>query len=413
MALDNREISLIVWFLIVVGFVLWKTKGNKTLPRLIGILFSRSILTVLGLTAGYIAVCVWLLSLLGCWQWSNLKTTLIWAGGFAFAALFNFKKIESDKAFYRAAVVEALSINAILSFIASSHSFSLPIELALAGTLIFLAVLNVFSDRAEKLKSFHTITSFLLIILALLMLSKSVYHIVTSWQEFTTSHTARELASPILLTTMFLPFLYGIHVYTTYERVSSAFNFLVKDPALSKHVLRRLIAGFRLDLAGLEKWRRHIGLFPPQSTAEINESIDEIKAVRKREKYPHRVKPVFGWLPNHATVFLAPVDLSTNDYHRTYDGWTACSRYHDIGDDLLPSNLAYYVEGDEFVVSKLKLVLSVNVPQSADQAYECFFQTIALLVKSAVPGALSDGNELSISSDSAPLLVNGYELTLE
>jgi hypothetical protein len=212
---------------------------------------------------------------------------------------------------------------------------------------------------------------------------------------------------------MFLPFLYGTYVYATYQRIIFAFNHTTKSHALRGHILRRLIVGFGLDLAGLEKWRRHIGLFPPDTMSQVDASIDEIRKVRLREKRPYQIRPVHGWLPSHATIFLASASLNTSDYHRSYDGWLACSGYREIGDDIFPNNLAYYVEGDEFVVSKLKLVLNVNALDSAEQAYESFFQTVALLVKSAIPGALNDGDELPLSSDGTPLFLNGYQLALK
>lgn len=413
MILDNREIALLVWFALGAGYLLWKTRGGKALARLIRILLSRPILSVLGLTACYVAASVWLLSLPGWWQWSNVKTTLLWAGGFALVALFNLQRIESDKSYFRTVVLEAIGINAFLAFVISSHTFSLPVELAIVGALAFLVLISAISDGDDKLKPVSIAATFLLVVLSLLMLGNSIYHIATGFRGFATAHTIREFASPILLTVLFLPFLYGIYIYATYDRVFNSFNFSIKDPALQKRAKCKLIARFRLDMTGLEKWRRHVVLFPPASTSQIDESIDEIKQVRKREKRPYRVPPPLGWLPSHATAFLASVSLPTNDYHRTHDGWWACSRYLDLGKEVHPSNVAYYVEGDEFVVSKLKLVLNINAPESADQAYEHFSQTISLLVRAAIPGALKNGNELSISSDGVPLTINGYELILK
>lgn len=68
--------------------------------------------------------------------------------------------------------------------------------------------------------------------------------------------------------------------------------------------------------------------------------------------------------------------------------------------------------GDEFVVSKRKLVLNVNAPGAADQAYERFFQIVSLLVNAAIPGALRNGRMLDIKADDPPLIVNGYALAL-
>lgn len=412
MELDNREIAFLTWFALIAGTVVWKTRKSDALRSLISAPIKPPILYLLGAVGCYVTACVWLLSLPGWWQWSNLKTSLLWTGGFALIAVFNFEKAASGKAYFRATMLEAAGIAALFSFIASSHTFGLLTELAIAFVWIALAVTVAISERDARLKSAHAIATTLLILLSLLMLGNSIYHIVTGFGDFATSHTAREFTLPLLLTAMFLPFLYGLYVYVTYDRVLNSFDFSIKNLTLHRYARRRLITGFWLDTAGLEKWRRHVVMFEPKDKADIDASIREIKQARLRENRPYRVPPAHGWLPNHATQFLAGAGLPTNDYHRSHGRWWANSKYLDIGDDLLPCNLAYYVEGEEFVVSKLKLVLNVNAPNEADRAYEQFFQVISKLTNAAIPGALRNGKELEIRTDDLPLLVNGYALVL-
>src|SRR5690606_20884968 len=110
----------------------------------------------------------------------------------------------------------------------------------------------------------------LLIMLSLLMLGNSIYDIVTGFGDFATTHTAREFALPMLLTAMFLPFLCCLYVYATYDRVLSSFNFSIKDPALRSYARHQLVTGFRLDTAGLEKWRRHVVMFEPKDKEEVD-----------------------------------------------------------------------------------------------------------------------------------------------
>src|SRR5690606_28656306 len=110
--------------------------------------------------------------------------------------------------------------------------------------------------------------------------------------------------------------------------------------------------------------------------------------------------------------FLASEGLATNDYHRGHGGWWANSGQLDIGEALLPSNAVYYLEGEEFVVSRLKLVLNVNAPDEVDHAYERYFQLISILANAAIPGALRNGKVLELRADDVPLYVNGYALAL-
>ena len=413
MGLDNREIAFLAWFCLTAGAILWKTRHSQALGNLLCLLVKRPILCLFGAVAAYVAACTWLLSIPGWWQWTNLKTTLLWTGGFALVAVFNYEKAGAGKPYFRATILEAIGITAFLSFIASSHTFGLFTELTLAFFLIVLVLLSAITEREGTLKSIHNVATALLTLLSLLMLGNSTYHIATGFGDFATSHTAREFALPVLSTAMFLPFLYGLYVYATYDRVFNSFDFSIKDPGLRRYARYRLMTGFLLDTAGLEKWRRHAAMFDSGSNAAIDASIHEIKKARRREKRPYRVPPALGWLPNHAISFLSSAGLTTNDYHRDHGGWQANSGLVDVGEGVLPSNIAYYVESEEFVASRLKLQLNVNAPDAADQAYEYFFQIVSLLANAAISGALRNGKVLDIQADDAPLLVNGYALTLK
>ncbi|KQX97481.1 hypothetical protein ASD22_09475 [Rhodanobacter sp. Root480] len=152
------------------------------------------------------AACVWLLSAPDWWQWSNLKNTLLWTGSFALVAAFKYEKVESGTSYFRATVLEAISITAFLSFVSSSYTFGLIAE-AIVFSLIVLGITSAIAERAGKLKYVHNMATGLLILLSLLILGNSIYYIVIDFSDFATSHTARDFTLPVLLTIMFLPFL--------------------------------------------------------------------------------------------------------------------------------------------------------------------------------------------------------------
>jgi hypothetical protein len=153
-----------------------------------------------------VAACVWLLSAPDWWQWSNLKNTLLWTGSFALVAAFKYEKVESGTSYFRATVLEAISITAFLSFVSSSYTFGLIAE-AIVFSLIVLGITSAIAERAGKLKYVHNMATGLLILASLLILGNSIYYIVIDFSDFATSHTARDFTLPVLLTIMFLPFL--------------------------------------------------------------------------------------------------------------------------------------------------------------------------------------------------------------
>jgi hypothetical protein len=66
------------------------------------------------------------------------------------------------------------------------------------------------------------------------------------------------------------------------------------------------------------------------------------------------------------------------------DEWWASSPYLEIGDAIMPNNLAYYVDGHEAVATTLKLVLNVNAPETAQKARCSFLEIARILYEKAL-----------------------------
>src|SRR3546814_7587120 len=92
---------------------------------------------------------------------------------------------------------------------------------------------------------------------------------------------------PILLTAMSLPLLYGLCIYSTYERVFVSLNITIKDPILRRKARRCLITKFRCDVVALEKWRRS-----EEHTSELQSLMRISYAVfcLKKKKHINRIK---------------------------------------------------------------------------------------------------------------------------
>ncbi|HCT9233417.1 TPA: hypothetical protein OUC02_005034 [Escherichia coli] len=413
MNLDNRELALIIWLMLFIVFFHLKLKSREALYGIWHALTQRKMLYLLAALASYVVACVWLLSAFGWWKLSNLKATLVWTISFIFITIFNFNKIESEKSYFRTVLIEAVGLGAFLSFISSSHTFGLISELVITFLLIVLSLATAISMNDVKLKPAHNLVTTVLATISLLILANSIYHIITEFREFATYHTAREFLLPIALTALSIPFLYGLYIYSAYERIFASLKFSIKDSAVRKKSKRKLITQFGLDIAGLEKWHRHIGVFEQTCDADIDSSIAEIKCARNRERHPPINPPKTGWLPNEAINFLSSVNLKTLDYHRSYAGWWAFSSHLKLDKELISNNIAYYIEGDELAVLKLKLILNINSPQVASVAEDVFFQIVDVLIHEAIPDEFEPNEKPSFSIGTPPIRIGNYELTLE
>ena len=63
-----------------------------------------------------------------------------------------------------------------------------------------------------------------------------------------------EFLLPTVLTILFLPFLYCLAAWVSYENVFVRLGFLVKDPELRQFAKRRLLASFGFNFRRLNRW---------------------------------------------------------------------------------------------------------------------------------------------------------------
>ena len=172
-----------------------------------------------------------------------------------------------------------------------------------------------------------------------------------------------------------MPFLYIVMLYVAYENVFIRLRLAIDDPALRAYAKWLALVSFRSQTELLNRWTRNLVGMKPKSEKEIKDAIREVKALADRERNPPEVPADRGWSPYAASTFLNEDGLYPGDYHRVMVGadlWSANSPYLEFGKGILPNNIAYYVEGDEFTAKVLKLVMNVSEPDEAKDAREHF-----------------------------------------
>ncbi|WDJ46372.1 hypothetical protein JH286_16175 [Xanthomonas campestris pv. campestris] len=388
MALDNREWALVIWLTIALIGVFLSANLRQASWALLKALGQPSIVSVLALLFAYIAPIILGLWHLGWWGIANLKTTLIWAFGSACVAVFNVHKVEDDASFFQRALGEVIGVAVVVDFLTAVDTFPLWVEFFIAGGAFLLALLSAVSAKEPSQRLVHRGANALLIALGLLMLGKSIFHITVDFNDFAKMQTVREFLLPIILGLLLLPFLFLLNAYLVAESVLVAFKHQRKAPKLARYAGAKLLRHLGLDMRAWRQWQRHAGRFNLSSFAEVEASVLEVKKTRRRQKNPHRVRPVMGWLPEDAMGFLSGQGLKTRPYYRADDReWLAASAMVDLGIGILPNNVAYYISGDAFSVKELRLKLNINSPEEQEGATENFGLLCHELLKKAFPFA--------------------------
>lgn len=392
MELSNREIATLVWTTIFLGWAFLKPDIRKCFGQLVKAFCAHQILITLAFASVYILGCVIALSALGIWQWASLKTSLMWSATFAFVAMFDINRITEDSMYFRKTLRDIFSATVIIVFIAEFYSFSLLTELIFIPVLTILTLLYAMSETRQEWAKVKSLLGWILAGIGLFILAYGVRRIAGDVDAVATLATAREFAIPILLSVMFLPFIYLLSIYATYETVFSVIGIRISDSKLLRYAKWQAILTFGVNLDYLRRWKRYVMIHHPDSREDIKHSIQHMKTIKANEENPSAVPESDGWSPYAAKDFLREEGLITGDYHQSLDEWFASSPYLEIGEGIMPDNIGYYLEGDETAVKCLKLLLNVNNPDDLTTSEQRFFAIAKLLIAKALGEEV--GNEL-------------------
>lgn len=432
MDLNNRELAFVIWGLLFGGYHLATKKApRKALASVLHAFLKPQILVVLFFAGSWVAASVSILSKLNCWTTSNLKTTLLWAVTFAFVTVFDVDRISEGNTYFRKTVRDVASMTAVVTFVAEAYSFSLLAELLLLPFLAVVTAAHVISERDPKQALVHKAAGTILAATGLAYVGYGLYQAAADFDGFATLSNLREFAVPLALSLMFLPFLYGLSVFASYEKNAVRLRLSLTDTELRRYALRHAITHFRLDLEAFRRWTRNIALRPPATREAVHQSVAEVLIHRRRERTPPAVPPEAGWSPYAAAQFLADHGLATTDYHRIdSEQWGASSPMVQLDKDaLLSDNIAYYIEGSEHAVLQLMISLNVNGRGDTASSDRVFSEASVALMQSALdhvpPRALEDLERGAVSdlviggrrvkSEKTPFsghAFNGYSRTL-
>lgn len=399
MELNTREIAAVVWFIIILMITLTVPSIRKSFFNITNAFMQKKILQVLLLTFFYIGLIICLLYCLKIWGWDQLKNTIIWIFSIAMLAVFRSNRIPDDLSYFRKWITDNFKILAFVQFFVTLYTYPLWVELVVIPLMATLGGMIAVGRHKSETKSLANSLNNLLGWFSLAFFGAAVIFTIMDFWNYATVQTWRDFYTPILLTILFLPFIFLLHVVISYETTFLSLHFNIKDEHLRRSAKWRAVLTFGPNINLLNRWKRHVGLHRPQSLDDIKAGLKEIRETKRREGIRLTIPPEQGWSPPIAILFLNDFGLSTNDYHRTSDHeWSASSAFIKVGSGIISNNIAYYINGNIDAVTTLKLKLNINEPNDVAKAEAKFAELSETLVNSAIGDI-----DLAYSSESLDL----------
>ncbi|MGV1905072.1 hypothetical protein [Agrobacterium cavarae] len=401
MDLNTREIATLVWLSIIIAVLLIIPKTRQALCELPRAFAQQKILQILAVFAVYVVGMIWGLHAIGIWDWDQLKNTIIWTFSVALIAVLGSHKIADDPGFFRKWITQNFQILAFVQFLITLYTYPLWIELLAIPIFTLLTGIIVVGGHDPKTKRTASVLPNIAAILTVAFFGPAFVMTVADFWHYATIQTWRDFYVPIILTLLFVPFIFVLYVAMSYETAFVNLHHSIKDTKLRRSAQLRALLAFGTNIDALRRWQRHVGRHRPQSKDDIKNGIQEIKAALRRERTKLPVDAALGWSPALAKDFLRDFGLPTRDYFRAFGTeWHASSSMIEIGRAIVANNIAYYVEGTETAVTKLKLKLNINEPSTADRAEARFRELSVTLVQAAtgqfIPGLDAEDVDLQI-----------------
>lgn len=386
--LNPREAASATWLgliaiLMVVLFVR-EPKTGRSFLAVVKTLFQPAFVILQGVSIGWIIASIVLLAHLDLWRWDNLKTTIVWAFAFAPVAIFEYQKALQGRDFIRRSLIDIAGATVFVQFIVDEYTFPFLAELLIMPLVTFLALMRSMASLKLETRELEKLLNALLSVAGLVYFGSAIFQLVRKFKDFASFSTLREFLAPILLSLAFLPVVYALAVYASYEEKFGRLRVFIEDPALRAYARRKAILAFGLNLQQLGRWSREVVTVRPETEAAVRTTLLTVKRNAAAAKRPSPVFADEGWSPWIARTFLSAEQLTARDYNDIGgDEWFATGGPLELNEMLLADTLAYYIEGDARVAHRLKLALNVNTPSQDAQSLERFSQVAAALILAA------------------------------
>ena len=271
--LDNREISFAVWLTLFAIWAFSKAEIRKSCVHVIKAMLKWKILLSVSLMGAYIASIAIVFNPIVPWNTDNLKTITTWSFTSALVMLVKVGEVPDDAQYFQKAILAGFKTSVVLEFIANLYVFNLFIELLLVPVAATLSCLLAVAEYKEEFKPVRPVLNTLSAILGLGLLIYFIYCIYTDYRSFFQAKTIVEFFLPFALTLFFLPYLYILATYASYESLFIRFKWLFNDAELRRFTKFQLLRHFGFNFHGLNKWAKRMTSARPSTKEQVVASL--------------------------------------------------------------------------------------------------------------------------------------------
>lgn len=253
---NNREIATGIWLVIAAVWFGKNVGVREAVSRMLKMFLEPKIAVPILLMAGYLWLGVLLLSRLHLWNGSLLKDTIYWFLLTGFVLFMNIMGNKEPIPFLKKTVVRCVAVTVFIEFLLNLYAFPLLGELVLIPVLAFLGAASVITENKPEYASVRQLFDGIQSIIGILLVGYVIRIIYLHHSELISRDVLISILLPILLTILFLPFLYLSKLVADYELLFLHLKHAIpQDKRLLSTVRRNAIVLCHVNLVRLNRFK--------------------------------------------------------------------------------------------------------------------------------------------------------------
>ncbi len=230
--LNNRDVAVITWAAVLFIYVFYKS-GIRLLISFFGVLksaFNKKILPILVLYATIFILLIQALRNVGIWNPFLWKEAVVWIMTAGLAFLFTAEKAYQDEEYFKKIIVKLFALEIFISFFINIHVFSLHIEMLLMPAIFIVAALLAVSELRHENQQVTLLFRVVLAGITLVLIFSGIAHTIERPEEFFTYLNLIQFFLPVLLTIVYMPFIYLFALVMVYENIFGRLSIWFNKP---------------------------------------------------------------------------------------------------------------------------------------------------------------------------------------
>lgn len=152
-SIDNRDIAVLFWLLILLGGIGLKSELRKSLNHVWRAFTRPKILFAMGLAATATALSCYWLNLLGLWSVGQLKGSVVWFLVACIPSMLDIPKLSDDFSLFKKAALKNFELSVLAGFYLNLFKATLLVELIVIPVVGVLTCMLVLSEIARGTKT--------------------------------------------------------------------------------------------------------------------------------------------------------------------------------------------------------------------------------------------------------------------